>query len=148
MAKRRDSEGHINTLSKTERAQYADTFAATSSLSNVMASFSRKHDVQHNVQWQRGLQFYLTAFQISMYRAMQSGQFKTLSSAPTDPQKRALKQRNKELSAEITRLEALLAKTETDKESALAEKHEIQIEKQAEAEQKSFQTTGFEVQGA
>ena len=32
------------------------------------------------------------------------------------------------MSAEITRLEALLAKTETDKESALAEKHEIQIE--------------------
>ena len=49
--------GHINTLSKTERAQYADTLAATSSISNVMASFSRKHDVQHHVQWQRGLQF-------------------------------------------------------------------------------------------
>ena len=75
------------------------------------------------------MEFYLTAFQINMHRAMQSGQFKRLSPAPTDHQKRALKQRNKELSAEITRLEALLAKTETDKESALAEKHEIQIEK-------------------
>ena len=116
--------GHINTLSKTERAQYADTFAATSSISNVVASFSRKHDVQHNVQWQCGLEFYLKAFQISMYREMQSGHFDTLSSAPSDPQKRAVKQHNKELSAEITRLEASLAKTETGKKSALAEKHD------------------------
>ncbi len=96
-----------------------------------MASFGRKHDLQHNEQWQRGMQFYLIVLQISMYRAMQSGQFKETQFRADRPSKASLKQRNKELSAEITRLEASLAKTETGKESALAEKHDRK--EQAEA---------------
>ena len=88
---------------------------------NVMASFSREDDIAHDLQWQSGLDLYLKSFQC-MYRAMQSGKFKTVSTALTDPQTRALKQRNKQQSEGLDGLKALLAKTETDKQSALAGK--------------------------